>query len=466
MFFSNCDKQDRQISELKLEISELTKKLQDNEVEKNKSVQSITEQYEQKLQDTISRYDTMNKIALFSTEEAIIALDENKEIIFSNDKANENIKDVENLKSAIIKRDNRVILADCEAKIHYKEENNLLLVSLVKTSLNDSGDSDSLLHTHNLNINKSLSDTQNTYTQLLEELKNMANEARSTSDGSNEGLDLTKNIVKDTSNLSKEIETEEIIVNSLVEKSKDITEAITVIDKIAFQTNILSLNAAVEAATAGEAGKGFAVVAQEVRNLATRSADAAKEIKLLVEAIQFEVSRIKNSSSIVGSVVKETKDRVDILITLMNSFQKNANRSVFEVDSISNKIFINLAKLDHTIYKNNLYQLIFGEENSFNAVDHHNCRLGKWYDHGLGKTEFSFTKSYKGLENVHKIVHDEANALAVQCSGGSVTCSKAKIQNSINIIEDASKEVFSNLDSILSEKNDHVMKVAAKNLFN
>ncbi len=62
-----------------------------------------------------------------------------------------------------------------------------------------------------------------------------------------------------------------------------INEAITIIDQIAFQTNILSLNAAVEAATAGEAGKGFAVVAQEVRNLASRSAEAANEIKSLVE---------------------------------------------------------------------------------------------------------------------------------------------------------------------------------------
>ncbi len=66
------------------------------------------------------------------------------------------------------------------------------------------------------------------------------------------------------------------------EQVNAINEAITVIDQIAFQTNILSLNAAVEAATAGEAGKGFAVVAQEVRNLASRSAEAASEIKSLV----------------------------------------------------------------------------------------------------------------------------------------------------------------------------------------
>ncbi|MGB7401830.1 MAG: methyl-accepting chemotaxis protein [Arcobacter sp.] len=73
-----------------------------------------------------------------------------------------------------------------------------------------------------------------------------------------------------------------------------INEAITVIDQIAFQTNILSLNAAVEAATAGEAGKGFAVVAQEVRNLANRSTEAAKEIKNLVENANIKANEGKN----------------------------------------------------------------------------------------------------------------------------------------------------------------------------
>ncbi|MGA1932765.1 methyl-accepting chemotaxis protein [Arcobacter sp. YIC-464] len=74
-----------------------------------------------------------------------------------------------------------------------------------------------------------------------------------------------------------------VSMDEINEQTQAIAEAITVIDQIAFQTNILSLNAAVEAATAGEAGKGFAVVAQEVRNLAARSAEAAKEIKDIVE---------------------------------------------------------------------------------------------------------------------------------------------------------------------------------------
>ncbi|WP_419777381.1 methyl-accepting chemotaxis protein [Malaciobacter marinus] len=75
-----------------------------------------------------------------------------------------------------------------------------------------------------------------------------------------------------------------ISMDNINEQTNSIAQAITIIDQIAFQTNILSLNAAVEAATAGEAGKGFAVVAQEVRNLANRSADAANEIKQIVES--------------------------------------------------------------------------------------------------------------------------------------------------------------------------------------
>ncbi|RXJ94637.1 chemotaxis protein [Malaciobacter molluscorum] len=90
-------------------------------------------------------------------------------------------------------------------------------------------------------------------------------------------------------------------MDEINEQTQAIAEAITVIDQIAFQTNILSLNAAVEAATAGESGKGFAVVAQEVRNLASRSAEAAKEIKELVESATLKTD---NGKQIADNMIK------------------------------------------------------------------------------------------------------------------------------------------------------------------
>ena len=112
-----------------------------------------------------------------------------------------------------------------------------------------------------------------------------------------------------------------IAMDEINTQTSSINDAISVIDQIAFQTNILSLNAAVEAATAGEAGKGFAVVAQEVRNLANRSADAAKEIKSIVEAA--------------SSKTKEGKDIADSMIEGYQTLNHNIKLTISLIESIT-----------------------------------------------------------------------------------------------------------------------------------
>ena len=404
------------------------------------------------------------QIASHSQEEGLVVFNANGSEIFKNKLASHNIPDSTPVLNAVRNNNDTLILSDCEANIDLKRYENYMIVSLKKTSIHDNKEG-GLLFKHSSNMTKSLYDTQTTYTGLLEDLKEMMKESKDTANGSTTGLKLTREIIDDTANLENQINLENEVVNCLVSKSKDITSVINIIQEIAFQTNILSLNAAVEAATAGEAGKGFAVVAEEVRNLANRSADAAKQIKDVVDTIQAETQKIKESSDIVSKVITETKGSVDSLGSLMSKFQKNSNRSVYEVHSISNKIFINLAKLDHIIYKNNMYQLIFGGEHQFKAVDHHGCRLGQWYDTGLGKQEFSYLPSYKSLEKYHRIVHDEANFLAASCSGTETACSKKMIEDKAHMVEEASLGVFGVLDKILEEKTDVIMKEAAKELF-
>ncbi|NVJ52674.1 MAG: methyl-accepting chemotaxis protein [Campylobacteraceae bacterium] len=130
-------------------------------------------------------------------------------------------------------------------------------------------------------------------------------------------------------------------MDDINEQVTSINEAITVIDQIAFQTNILSLNAAVEAATAGEAGKGFAVVAQEVRNLASRSAEAAKEIKELVETANIKANEGKN---IAGNMIKgyaslnTNIDKTIELISDVSNASKEQETGIIQINDAINSL--------------------------------------------------------------------------------------------------------------------------------
>ena len=117
-----------------------------------------------------------------------------------------------------------------------------------------------------------------------------------------------------------------------------ITEAISVIDQIAFQTNILSLNAAVEAATAGEAGKGFAVVAQEVRNLASRSAEAAKEIKHIVENAKNKADEGKEIASHMISGYKELNENIQQTINLIADIEMSSKEQLTGIEQINDAV--------------------------------------------------------------------------------------------------------------------------------
>jgi methyl-accepting chemotaxis protein len=117
-----------------------------------------------------------------------------------------------------------------------------------------------------------------------------------------------------------------------------INEAITVIDQIAFQTNILSLNAAVEAATAGEAGKGFAVVAQEVRNLASRSAEAAKEIKTLVENAKMKTSDGKKIASSMIEGYHELNENIEKTISLIDNVTNASKEQSIGMSQINDAV--------------------------------------------------------------------------------------------------------------------------------
>ena len=130
--------------------------------------------------------------------------------------------------------------------------------------------------------------------------------------------------------------------------SKKIGDIIVTVNEVAFQTNLLALNAAVEAARAGEHGKGFAVVAQEVRSLAQRSAEAAKQIK---EMIQDTVNKVNAGDDIVKKAVislKEIIGHIDMLSQTMDEISSSSNEQAIGVDEVNRAI----SQIDTTTQQN------------------------------------------------------------------------------------------------------------------
>jgi len=288
-----------------------------------------------------SNGDFKNQIKSNSSNDKYQEISNNINKSFSN--VNMTINQILNLLEKYQKNDFTVIIENKQSedlKLLIEAINKLntkiskMLLSSLKNGVKLRGNSDSL----KLNV-KELTKNITLEAATLEKTASAVEEITASVVRNNSNVEeiisYSKELTSSVTNGYESAKNSALLMDVINEKTKSIEAAIVVIDQIAFQTNILSLNAAVEAATAGEAGKGFAVVAQEVRNLASRSAEAAKEIKNLVVNATDEANKGKNASSEMMKeydILNENINKTKILIENISLSLKEQQRGMEQIN--------------------------------------------------------------------------------------------------------------------------------------
>lgn len=247
-------------------------------------------------------------------------------------------------------------------------------------------------------------------------------------------------------------------VASLHADAGHIDKFVAMINDVSKQTNMLSINASVEAARAGDAGRGFAVVAQEVRNLAGRTGEATGEIGDLTTNIQAQTGNTNTAMSqnaadtdALSNEAHRVLERTDSLLTLAQT--SNSTLSFAAVLSE-----VELANLEELEIKLSVYRVFIGQSDATanDLPDETQCRLGQWYYEGQGESLFGNSEGFRAMEKPHREVHLQAKAAVSYFHAGQYE----EALTALSAMEAANLDVMSRLRLIVHGNNTRALAAA------
>jgi predicted nucleic acid-binding Zn-ribbon protein len=293
---------------------------------------------------------------------------------------------------------------------------------------------------------ESLKMSQATLAALAQSMKSEMQAALLTSGETANTQTVVKRLSDHIDNLAGRAHKSAGAIDQLHEHTGRINGIVQLIKEIADQTNLLALNAAIEAARAGEQGRGFAVVADEVRKLAERTASSTSEISTLVTDVQARASSLKNEAQVNPEELAAMRTDGESAFSGIGHLLSMTEHMTQTIASSALRSFVETAKKDHLVYKMEIYRVFLGlsDKGPDDFSSHTSCRLGKWYYEGDGKQCFSKLPGYASVEPSHVRVHEHGKEAVRAFRAGNVTDGLGEIMQ----METASIEVLNQLETM------------------